>query len=115
MPASIDPNRALLTVINTFEVEPLRADEVVRLLEDAIEKALRRLPGFVSASIHRAVDGRHVASYAQWTSEAAFEAMQEDPEARRYLELAKARALSATPVVYRVRSSFGAGRKVDLD
>ena len=36
---------------------------------------MKRVPGFVSANIHRIVDGTRVANYAQWKSKEAFERM----------------------------------------
>jgi heme-degrading monooxygenase HmoA len=47
---------------------------------------MRHLPGFVSANIHRGLDGRHVANYAQWESREAFERMLGDPQARLHME-----------------------------
>ena len=107
LPASLDPNRALITVITTFEVQPLRADELVRALEGVIETVLRKQPGFVSSSIHRALDGTHVASYSQWASEAELDAALASDAVQRLSNGALAQAVRATTVRYRVRSSFG--------
>jgi quinol monooxygenase YgiN len=68
-----------VTLINVFTCAPERQDELVRLLQALTDEAMRGLPGFVSASIHRGLDGKHVANYAQWESEAAWKAMVRDP------------------------------------
>ena len=70
-----------LTLINTFAVAPQRQGELVALLDAATEEVMRKLPGFVSANIHRSLDGKRVVNYAQWRSKADFEAMQKDPAA----------------------------------
>lgn len=59
---TIDPKRALLTLINIYEVAPERQAELVQLLADATEKMMRRQPGFVSVNIHRSLDGTRVAN-----------------------------------------------------
>lgn len=51
---------------------------------------MRRQPGFVSANIHRSLDGRHVTNYAQWESEAAFRSMLANAEARAHMGRASA-------------------------
>lgn len=85
----------VLTLINVFTVDPDRQDHLVRLLERATEEVMRHRPGFVSANIHRGLDGVTVANYAQWASRADFEAMLADPVAgehmREITEFAEAR------------------------
>jgi hypothetical protein len=64
---------------------------------------MRHLPGFVSASIHRSLDGTRVANYAQWRSLEDFERMLANPEAQAHIREATAIA-KAVPVLYRVNS-----------
>ncbi len=68
-----------VTLINVFTCAPERQDELVRLLQGLTDEVMRSLPGFLSASIHRGLDGKHVANYAQWESEASWKAMVRDP------------------------------------
>jgi quinol monooxygenase YgiN len=82
----IQPGQPLVTLINVFTVEPENQARLVDLLVEATEQVMRHIPGFVSANIHRGLDGRHVANYAQWGSREAFERMLGDPEARRHME-----------------------------
>lgn len=42
--------------------------------------------GFVSASIHKSLDGVRVANYAQWRKREDFEAMMKSPEAKKHME-----------------------------
>ena len=82
---TINPQQQVVTLINVFTVEPESQNRLVDLLVEATERVMRHLPGFVSANIHRGLDGRHVANYAQWESKEAFERMLGDPEARRHM------------------------------
>ncbi len=103
MKTTIETGAPVVTLINVFTVDPSRQDELVRLLDEATEQVMRKMPGFVSANIHRGLDGRHVANYAQWTSVAAMEAMLANPEAQRHIRIAASMAQYA-PSLYQVAS-----------
>lgn len=51
---------------------------LIDLLDRATENVMRKQPGFISANIHRSLDGTRVANYAQWRSKADLEAMQKN-------------------------------------
>jgi quinol monooxygenase YgiN len=93
----------LITLINVFEVEPARQRELVFLLEHATAEVMRHLPGFISANLHRSVDGTRVANYAQWASREAFENMLREPRAQVHMRAA-AEMAQAEPVLYEVAS-----------
>ncbi len=46
---------------------------------------IRYLPGFISANLHRSIDGTKVINYAQWESPEALDAMRRNPEAAAHL------------------------------
>jgi heme-degrading monooxygenase HmoA len=73
------------TLINVFTVEPDKQQELIDLWIRATEDVLRHLPGFISANVHRGLDGTKVINYAQWRSAADFAAMRGDPRAQAYL------------------------------
>jgi quinol monooxygenase YgiN len=100
---TIDPHAKLVTLINLFETTPEHQDELVRLLEEATSSVMKRLPGFISANIHKSLDGKRVANYAQWASVGDFQRMLQDPHAREHMSRANAIA-SATPCLYQVVS-----------
>ena len=56
------------------------------VLVEATETVMHRLPGFISANIHKSLDGTRVTNYAQWASKAAFEAMQQDPAVQSHMQ-----------------------------
>lgn len=82
----------VLTLINVFTVKKEDQRKLVSLLSEATDQTMKHLPGFVSASIHRSLDGEKVVNYAQWESIAAFEAMRKDPKAIPHMEAAAALA-----------------------
>jgi antibiotic biosynthesis monooxygenase (ABM) superfamily enzyme len=55
--STIDRNADLMTLVNVFTVEPENQEKLVTLLTEATEQVMRSLPGFVSANIHRSLDG----------------------------------------------------------
>jgi quinol monooxygenase YgiN len=75
----------LVTLINVFTVKPADQPRLVELLARATEASVTQAPGFVSASLHRSLDGTKVTMYAQWRSAEDYEAMREDPAPLPYL------------------------------
>lgn len=100
----IDCDRDIVTLINVFTVAPERQGELVELLEQATERVMCERPGYLSASIHRGLDGSSVANYAQWRSRADFEAMLADPQAREHMRSA-AELAGFEPHLYEVAFS----------
>jgi quinol monooxygenase YgiN len=83
---TISKENKVVTLINVFTVEPENQQRLVDLLVEATEGIMKDLPGFVSANIHRSLDGVRVANYAQWRSRADFEAMLKNPEAQAHMK-----------------------------
>ena len=90
--STIETGNGLLTLINVFTVDPEKQQKLVTLLIEATEQTMKHMPGFVSANIHRSLDGKKVVNYAQWKSLAAFEAMRKNPEATAHMQAAAALA-----------------------
>lgn len=104
---TIDTTADIVTLINVFTVDPARQGELCDLLARATEESMRQQPGFVSANIHRGLEGTKVANYAQWASEDDFRRMLADPDCREHMDAATAMA-AAEPVLYRVESTHTA-------
>ncbi|WP_110986370.1 antibiotic biosynthesis monooxygenase family protein [Acaryochloris thomasi] len=82
-------NNEVTTVIIVFTVEPSQQQELV----DAIATFLptvKQQPGFISANIHKSTDGVKVANYAQWRSQADYEAFINNAEAQAKGEAVRA-------------------------
>ena len=92
-------------MINVFTVTPQKQQELVELLTKATEESVRHAPGFLSARLHRSLDGKKVTMYAQWRSDEDYQAMRKDPAPLPYLK----RALEIAefePGMYEVVRSF---------
>jgi quinol monooxygenase YgiN len=100
---TIDPEADVVTLINVFSVAADKQQELVRLLEQATVDVMRKLPGFVSANIHRSLDGTHVANYAQWKTPEDFKRMLNNPEAQHHMRKVSELA-QAAPILYDVTS-----------
>ena len=98
----INAGEDIVTLINVFTVEPSQQQPLVDLLTRATDETIRHLPGFVSANIHKSLDGTRVTNYAQWRSRQDFEAMLSNPVAIPHLKEAAAVATSFEPHLYEV-------------
>lgn len=67
-----------VVLINVYKGEIEKQDTLVECLT-VLNQAMRELPGFISATVHRGVNGKHVANYAIWNSAADWKAMTRDP------------------------------------
>jgi heme-degrading monooxygenase HmoA len=85
MAITISRRNELVTFINVFTVEAVDQRRLVDLLTRAME-IVGTAEGFVSATLHRGVDGRKVAMYAQWRSVADYQAMRDNAGASLYLQ-----------------------------
>jgi quinol monooxygenase YgiN len=101
----LDPTAGHLVMINTFTVEPCRAEELLAVLSHATEVSIRHRRGFVSANLHVSHDKRHVANYAQWRSREDLDAMMKDPAAHVHMRDAASIATSFTPIYYELRET----------
>ena len=103
--ATISKDLKLMTLVNVFTVSPEKQSELADLLVRATEETMRHLPGFISASIHRSVDGTKIVNYAQWRSQEDFAALKENPKALPHMEAA-AKLAKFDPIVCEVVDSI---------
>jgi quinol monooxygenase YgiN len=92
-------------LINVFTVAPAKQQELLELLTRATEGSVRRAVGFISARLHRSLDGTKVTMYAEWRSGDDYQAMREDPGPLPYLKQALAIA-TFEPGMYEVVRTF---------
>ena len=88
------------------EANPNGEQELVDLLARATE-IVRRATGFISANLHRSVDGSKVTMYAQWRSIEDYEAMRSNPAPLPYLQQALTFA-RFEPAMYEVVETYSA-------
>jgi heme-degrading monooxygenase HmoA len=99
----ISTSADLITLVNVFTVEPANQERLARLLQEATEHAIKHLLGFISANIHKSLDGTRVVNYAQWRTEEDFEAMFRNPEASKHIQEAY-KIAQVDPHLYKVES-----------
>jgi quinol monooxygenase YgiN len=97
---TIQSGDSSIVLINTFFVAPERADELMKLLVEATDTAMRHQPGFISANFHVSLDKKRIVNYAQWRSKEDFEAMQSNPTAKPHMKRAAEIAERFEPVLY---------------
>lgn len=100
--AEITQGANVATLINVFTVSPENQQRLLDLLVETTESVMNRRPGFVSANLHKSLNGTRVTNYAQWRSREAFEAMLKDPAAIKHTREAAELAENYEPHLYEV-------------
>jgi quinol monooxygenase YgiN len=92
-------------LINVFTIDPSNQQRLVDLLARATDCAVSRAPGFLSAALHRSLDGTKVTMCARWRSVEDYHAMRRDPAPLPFLEEAL-RIAKFEPGIYEVVRTF---------
>jgi len=98
----IVPGRDIATLINVFTVAPEEQQQLVDQLRAIIERTMTAQPGFISASVHKSLDGTRVVNYVQWRRREDFEAMLRDPDVFARVQEGDKLALAVEPHLYEV-------------
>lgn len=106
----LDPAAGRVTIINTYAVEPERADELVAFLIESTRSVVRHVPGFLSANLHVALDRTQVVNYAQWASREALAAARENQQVAALMQEQLRIAKSFSPILYALRICILAAR-----
>jgi quinol monooxygenase YgiN len=93
------------TLINVFTVDPKNQLRLIELLISATKGSVSAIPGFISSSLHRSLDGTKVTMYAQWESADAYQRMRANSSASPYLDQALTIA-KFEPGAYEVVETF---------
>jgi quinol monooxygenase YgiN len=102
---NISTGNNYLTLINVFTVDPSNQQKLIELLTLATDGSVKQITGFISASLHRSLDGTKVTMYAQWRSMEDYQNMRNNPTASPYLEQALGFA-TFEPGMYEVVATF---------
>ena len=104
--AKIHANEQVITQINVFEVDPHNQDALADLLKDAIQR-VSGMSGWISASIHKSLDGTRVTNYAQAADHAAWERIVERLQGEGFFERFQ-KLSKPNPCLYRCTFSLSA-------
>jgi hypothetical protein len=63
---TIAKDHDMVTLINAFSCEPQNQQSLIDSSIRATEAEQGKLPGIISAALHRSKDGMRVVNYAQW-------------------------------------------------
>ena len=96
----IRSHTAVVTQINVFTVPPGGQESLIDLLREAAESC-QSIPGWLSASLHRSLDGTRVVNYAQAQDEDSMRRIFQHLEASGFIERNKTLA-QAHPGLYEV-------------
>ncbi len=86
METTIQTGQSYITMSNVFTVSPENQQRLLDLLVRATDEVMYQVPGFISANLHRSLDGVRVINYTQWESEAAFKAMFGFPGVKEHMD-----------------------------
>ena len=79
-------NDSTVTFINVFTVTQANQQRLIDLLTRATDGFVTRAPGFISATLHRSIDGTKVTMYARWRSMEDYQSMRQDPGPLPFLQ-----------------------------
>ena len=83
---TISKDNKCVTLINVFTVEPENQQRLLDVLTEATEKFMSHQPGFISANLHKSLDGKRVTNYAQWASAEEYQAVLQNPAAHSHMD-----------------------------
>jgi antibiotic biosynthesis monooxygenase (ABM) superfamily enzyme len=102
---TISKNPQVVTLINTFTVEPENQQRLMELWVEITEDVMCKQPGFISGNFHKSLDEKHAANYAQWRGVESVEKMHESVktnERHQYLGVELLKIAKMNPVLYEV-------------
>ncbi len=79
-PTIISKNANLVTVINKFSVKSENHKKLLQLLAE-LRIIVEKLPGFISANVHKSFEGTRIVSYAQWKTKEDYQAVYTNSQA----------------------------------
>jgi len=86
---TISKDGNVVTLINVFSCEPENQQALIDAWIRATEETLGKVPGIISAALHRSKDGTRVVNYAQWKNGEAWENLVELGKPNYFKEMGK--------------------------
>ncbi len=101
----------LYTLVIEFETDPAKIEALIDGIAAAVEQSFCPDRRFVSASFHASDDGRRMLNYAQWTSQADYEAFMNDTSGNRTRTIGKSSNAAEQSRSVAMRTPSGASWK----
>jgi len=83
---NIRENNDVTTIINYFTVKPQTQQKMIDAWIAFVESYVKKVPGFISANLHKSTDGTRVFNYAQWERKEDVEAMLSSPDGKKHVD-----------------------------
>ncbi len=96
-----------VTLINLFTVKPEKQQSAANRVTEIYQTIVSKQPGFISARVHKSLDGTRVAAVARWKSQFALTAMQQIPEFQSSVKILEEEIVSAEPHSFEVIYTVG--------
>lgn len=90
-----------ITLVNMFTVKLEKQESAANKITEIYRTIVSKQPGFISAKIHKSLDGSRVAAIAHWRSEADLSAIQQTPEFQTFLGTLAGEIISAEPRIFK--------------
>ena len=103
---TIDKTQMLVTLITVHVCKQEDQQQLVDLLQEGVNTIYRHMQGFISASIHKSIDGVRVTNYAQYRSREDFEKLPLNNAIRPYTQRVAALVSSVDAHLYEVSEVF---------
>jgi len=86
----ISPDNDVVTGLIVQNCPPDKQQFLLDYNVGETERLIKHLPGFVSASFHKSLDGQRMTEYVQWRSLEHFQAARENPEFHAHIPVVAA-------------------------
>jgi len=86
---TITKTNDVVTLINVFTCEPDNQQALIDAWIRATEETLGKLPGIISATLHKSKDGTRVVNYAQWKTSEGWQKLLEAGRSSYFAEMGK--------------------------
>lgn len=100
----IHTGNKLTVLVTVFTVQPGNEQQLIDLIEEGTNSLFSKQPGYISCSVHRGSDAKHLVLYGQWDSPQSIEAFRKVPEIGEYtkkiLQLATFESVVCNDVPY---------------
>jgi len=80
----IHTGNKLTVLVTVFTVQPDNEQKLIDLIEEGTSSLFSKQPGYISCSVHRGSDAKHLVLYGQWESPQSIEAFRKVPKIGEY-------------------------------